>query len=120
MDATLAIDVRGLTKSYQQTRAVAGVDLQIRRGEIFALLGPNGAGKTTTVEILEGYRSRDGGEVSVLGLDPGSQRPARRPAGIPAASGASSRARSASCCSRPGWTATSPWPRPSPCTRATT
>jgi ABC-2 type transport system ATP-binding protein len=74
MDATLAIDVRGLTKSYQQTRAVAGVDLQIRRGEIFALLGPNGAGKTTTVEILEGYRSRDGGEVSVLGLDPGSQR----------------------------------------------
>jgi ABC-2 type transport system ATP-binding protein len=74
MDATLAIDVRGLTKSYQQTRAVAGVDLQIRRGEIFALLGPNGAGKTTTVEILEGYRSRDGGEVSVLGLDPGRQR----------------------------------------------
>jgi len=54
--------------------AVAGIDLDIEHGEIFALLGPNGAGKTTTVEILEGYRDRDGGEVSVLGYDPGHQR----------------------------------------------
>ena len=68
------IEVRGLTKSYGAERAVAGVDLSISRGEVFALLGPNGAGKTTTVEILEGYRHRDGGEVSVLGLDPGRQR----------------------------------------------
>jgi ABC-2 type transport system ATP-binding protein len=65
------IDVRGLTKSYGERRALQGVDLQVRRGEIFALLGPNGAGKTTTIEILEGYRRRDGGEVSVLGADPG-------------------------------------------------
>jgi ABC-2 type transport system ATP-binding protein len=55
-------------------RAVDGVDLQIERGEVFALLGPNGAGKSTTVEILEGYRRRDAGDVRVLGLDPGSQR----------------------------------------------
>ncbi|MBO0807181.1 MAG: ABC transporter ATP-binding protein, partial [Actinobacteria bacterium] len=66
--------VRGLAKSYGSVRAVRGIDLAISRGEIFALLGPNGAGKTTTVEILEGYRSRDAGEVSVLGLDPGAQR----------------------------------------------
>jgi ABC-2 type transport system ATP-binding protein len=69
-----AVDVRGLTKSYRDVHAVNGVDLRIERGEIFALLGPNGAGKTTTVEILEGYRSRDGGTVSVLGYDPGKQR----------------------------------------------
>ncbi len=69
-----AIHVRGLVKSYSGVRAVDGVDLAIRRGEIFALLGPNGAGKTTTVEILEGYRARDSGEVSVLGSDPGRQR----------------------------------------------
>jgi ABC-2 type transport system ATP-binding protein len=74
MDATPAIEVRGLTKSYRDVHAVAGVDLRIERGEIFALLGPNGAGKTTTVEILEGYRSRDAGYVSVLGYDPGKQR----------------------------------------------
>ncbi|HEX8631074.1 MAG TPA: ABC transporter ATP-binding protein [Catenuloplanes sp.] len=66
----IAISVRGLRKAYGGTVAVAGVDLEVRRGEIFALLGPNGAGKTTTVEILEGYRNRDGGEVSVLGADP--------------------------------------------------
>ncbi len=66
------IDVRNLTKSYGEVEAVKGIDLQVRRGEVFALLGPNGAGKTTTVEILEGHRSRTGGEVSVLGLDPGS------------------------------------------------
>jgi ABC-2 type transport system ATP-binding protein len=66
--------VRGLVKTYSGVRAVDGIDLDIRRGEIFALLGPNGAGKTTTVEILEGYRTRDSGEVSVLGSDPGRQR----------------------------------------------
>ncbi len=69
-----AICVRGLTKSYAGVPAVHGIDLDIRRGEIFALLGPNGAGKTTTVEILEGYRTRDGGDVSVLGCDPGRER----------------------------------------------
>ncbi|HMK62445.1 MAG TPA: ABC transporter ATP-binding protein [Acidimicrobiales bacterium] len=68
----LAVEVNGLTKSYGQLTAVAGIDFQIRSGEIFALLGPNGAGKTTTIEILEGYRSRDGGAVSVLGFDPGT------------------------------------------------
>lgn len=66
----LVVDVRGLRKRYGGHDAVAGVDLEIRAGEVFALLGPNGAGKTTTVEILEGYRGRDGGEVSVLGVDP--------------------------------------------------
>ncbi|MET0133598.1 MAG: ABC transporter ATP-binding protein [Kibdelosporangium sp.] len=65
-----AIQVRGLCKSYQGNPAVAGIDLDIARGEVFALLGPNGAGKTTTVEILEGHRQRDGGEVQVLGQDP--------------------------------------------------
>jgi ABC-2 type transport system ATP-binding protein len=67
---TDAIVVRGLQKTYGDKRAVDGVDLTVIRGEVFALLGPNGAGKTTTVEILEGYRRRDGGEVSVLGVDP--------------------------------------------------
>jgi len=57
------IEVRGLRKSYDGAEAVAGVDLSISKGEIFALLGPNGAGKTTTVEILEGFRARDGGDV---------------------------------------------------------
>lgn len=71
IDDGTAVSVRGLTKSYEGTPAVRGVDFEIRTGEIFALLGPNGAGKTTTVEILEGYRRRDGGEVSVLGFDPG-------------------------------------------------
>jgi ABC-2 type transport system ATP-binding protein len=64
------ISVRGLRKSYGATVAVDGVDLDIARGEVVALLGPNGAGKTTTVEILEGYRHRDGGTVAVLGEDP--------------------------------------------------
>src|SRR5271165_7680387 len=64
------IDVRGLRKSYDEREVVRGIDLQVSRGEVFAFLGPNGAGKTTTVEILEGYRPRDGGEVNVLGLDP--------------------------------------------------
>jgi ABC-2 type transport system ATP-binding protein len=69
MDA--AIVVRGLRKAYGGDVAVDGIDLEVARGEIFALLGPNGAGKTTTVEILEGYRRRDAGEVTVLGVDPG-------------------------------------------------
>jgi ABC-2 type transport system ATP-binding protein len=69
-----AVRVRGLVKSYGHVQAVRGIDLDVSRGEIFALLGPNGAGKTTTVEILEGYRARDHGEVSVLGYDPGPQR----------------------------------------------
>ena len=67
----LAVRMRGLTKRYGETAAVDGVDLDVRRGEVLALLGPNGAGKTTTVEMLEGYRQRDHGEVSVLGQDPG-------------------------------------------------
>ena len=62
--------VRGLVKSYGGVTAVAGIDLDIEQGDIVALLGPNGAGKTTTVEILEGYRSRDAGQVAVLGCDP--------------------------------------------------
>ena len=75
--AMQAISVRGLTKSYpdknQGSRcAVDHLDLDVMTGEIFAILGPNGAGKTTTVEILEGYRTRDSGEVSVLGQDPGA------------------------------------------------
>jgi len=65
-----AIQVHGLRKSYGDVTAVDGIDLEIRPGEVFALLGPNGAGKTTTVEILEGHRGRDSGEVSVLGADP--------------------------------------------------
>jgi ABC-2 type transport system ATP-binding protein len=65
-----AIDVRGLHKHYESNRAVDGIDLAIAEGEVFALLGPNGAGKTTTVEILEGHRTRTGGDVSVLGYDP--------------------------------------------------
>ena len=64
------VSVRGLRKRYGQLDAVAGIDLEVRRGEIFAFLGPNGAGKTTTVEILEGFRTRTSGEVSVLGVDP--------------------------------------------------
>jgi ABC-2 type transport system ATP-binding protein len=66
-----AVRVRGLRKRYGGVAAVDGVDLDIRRGEVFGILGPNGAGKSTTVEILQGYRRRDGGEVTVLGEDPG-------------------------------------------------
>ena len=68
--AEAVIVVRGLRKSYGPLEAVQGIDLEVQRGEIFAFLGPNGAGKTTTVEILEGYRHRSAGEVSVLGTDP--------------------------------------------------
>jgi ABC-2 type transport system ATP-binding protein len=70
-----AITVRGLRKSYGDLEAVRGIDFEIHEGEVFGLLGPNGAGKTTTVEILEGYRKRDAGEVTVLGHDP--ERPGR-------------------------------------------
>ena len=66
----LVIVVEGLRKRYGSTDAVAGIDLRVARGEIFAFLGPNGAGKTTTVEILEGFRERSEGTVSVLGVDP--------------------------------------------------
>ncbi len=66
-----AIEVRGLRRSYGQREVLHGLDFDVAPGEVFALLGPNGAGKTTTVEILEGYRERDGGRVAVLGEDPG-------------------------------------------------
>ena len=66
------IDVQGLRKAYGDLEAVRGIDLRVERGEVFAFLGPNGAGKTTTVEILEGYREPNGGEVRVLGVDPRS------------------------------------------------
>ena len=66
-----AISVRQLRKAYDGVEAVRGIDFEVEEGEVFGLLGPNGAGKTTTVEILEGYRARDGGEVDVLGHDPG-------------------------------------------------
>jgi len=69
-DAVPAIEVRDLHKRYGEHEAVRGIDVTVRRGEVFGLLGPNGAGKTTTVEILEGYRTRTSGEVSVLGYDP--------------------------------------------------
>jgi len=65
-----AISVRGLRKSYGALEAVRGIDFEVARGEVFGLLGPNGAGKTTTVEILEGYRKRDAGEVEVFETDP--------------------------------------------------
>ncbi|MFL5843659.1 MAG: ABC transporter ATP-binding protein [Solirubrobacteraceae bacterium] len=68
-----AILVRDLHKAYGDVEAVRGIDFEVARGEVFGLLGPNGAGKTTTVEILEGYRSRTSGIVSVLGLDPGQR-----------------------------------------------
>jgi ABC-2 type transport system ATP-binding protein len=69
-----AIAVRDLRKSYGALEAVRGIEFDVQRGEVFGLLGPNGAGKTTTVEILEGYRKRDGGEVEVLGTDPATAR----------------------------------------------
>jgi len=73
MNTAAAIEVRGLTKKYGSKVAVAGIDLTVERGEIFALLGPNGAGKTTTVEILEGYRVANSGQVRVLGFDPATK-----------------------------------------------
>ncbi len=68
------IEIQGLRKTYGDVEAVAGIDLQVERGEVFALLGPNGAGKTTTTEILEGYREPTSGEVRVLGHDPAERR----------------------------------------------
>ncbi len=68
-----AVAVEGLVKSYGGVRAVDGIDFQVQEGDVFALLGPNGAGKTTTVEILEGFRDRDRGQVRVLGFDPGDR-----------------------------------------------
>ena len=73
-----AISVHGLRKSYGDYEAVRGISFEIPEGEVFGLLGPNGAGKTTTIEILEGYRRRDAGEVDVLGFDPGRAGPAFR------------------------------------------
>ncbi len=67
-----AIHVSGLHKSYGENEAVRGIDFEVGKGEVFGFLGPNGAGKTTTVEILEGYRPRNAGDVSVLGIDPGT------------------------------------------------
>ncbi len=78
-----AIEVRGLRKSYGSLEAVGGVSFEVASGEVFCLLGPNGAGKTTITEILEGYRSRNAGEVSVLGMDPaGGPRALRKRVGI--------------------------------------
>jgi ABC-2 type transport system ATP-binding protein len=68
-----AVAVSGLSKSYGALQAVRGVSFTVEHGEIFALLGPNGAGKTTILEILEGFRARDGGSVEVLGTDPGDR-----------------------------------------------
>jgi ABC-2 type transport system ATP-binding protein len=70
MASTPAIEVRDLRKSYGELEAVRGIDFSVQRGEIYGMLGPNGAGKTSTVEILEGYRQRTSGTVSVLGYDP--------------------------------------------------
>src|SRR5258708_6866098 len=81
LTAGCAVLVRGLRKQYRGVIAADGIDLEIRRGEVFALLGPNGAGKTTTIEILEGNRRRDAGEIKVLGVDPARAGRERR-AGI--------------------------------------
>src|SRR5580693_6293533 len=72
-----AVEVSGLRKSYGQVHAVRDVGFTVGYGEIIALLGPNGAGKTTTLEILEGFRARDGGAVEVLGRDPGDKSAVR-------------------------------------------
>ncbi|MEA2199501.1 MAG: type transport system ATP-binding protein [Solirubrobacteraceae bacterium] len=87
-DTAPAIEVSDLRKRYGGYEALRGLDITVRRGEVFGLLGPNGAGKTTTVEILEGYRARTGGEVSVLGHDPaGRSIDLRRRIGIVLQSG---------------------------------
>ena len=77
-DPAPAIQVRDLVKRYGEFEAVRGIDIEVQRGEVFGLLGPNGAGKTTTVEILEGYRARSAGEVTVLGEDPARRSRALR------------------------------------------
>src|SRR5438876_1229416 len=74
----VAVQARGLTKVYGERAAVRGVDVAVETGQVVALLGPNGAGKTTTIELLEGYRTRSAGEVSVLGVDPQEAGPAWR------------------------------------------
>ncbi len=79
MTATAAVDVVALEKRYGDVRAVDGISFTIGSGEVFGLLGPNGAGKTTTVEVLEGYRRADGGDVRVLGIDPWRDGPRLRP-----------------------------------------
>jgi ABC-2 type transport system ATP-binding protein len=87
-DPTAAIEVKDLRKRYGEFEALRGIDISVARGEVFGLLGPNGAGKTTTVEILEGYRRRSSGEVSVLGYDPALRnRELRRRLGIVLQSG---------------------------------
>ena len=73
MNTSAAIEVHGLSKKYGNKVAVNSIDLTVERGEIFALLGPNGAGKTTTVEILEGYRVANSGQIRVLGFDPATK-----------------------------------------------
>ena len=78
MVGEIAISVAGLRKRYGDVEAVRGIDLSVEAGEVFALLGPNGAGKTTTVEVLEGYRQRDAGDVKVLGHDPARRERALR------------------------------------------
>jgi ABC-2 type transport system ATP-binding protein len=81
--AERVIEIVGLRKSYDDVEAVRGIDLHVERGEVFALLGPNGAGKTTATEILEGFRPRDDGQVSVLGHDPaGGEQELKRRIGI--------------------------------------
>src|SRR5471032_788092 len=83
MASSPAIEVRDLRKTYGELEAVRGIDFDVARGEIYGLLGPNGAGKTSTVEILEGYRARTSGSVSVLGHDPQARsREFRRRVGI--------------------------------------
>ena len=77
-EAPAVITVRGLQKRYGSREAVRGIDLEVRRGEVFAFLGPNGAGKTTTVEILEGFREATSGSVEVLGVDPAEPSPGWR------------------------------------------
>lgn len=76
--AAPTVEVGDLRKAYGPVRAVDGVSFRVDRGEVFALLGPNGAGKTTTIEILEGFRVRDAGDVRVLGADPGDRKAQRR------------------------------------------
>ncbi len=83
MNTEVALAVRDLKKSYGELEAVRGVSFEVARGEVFCLLGPNGAGKTTIVEILEGYRTRTGGEAEVLGMDPArGERALRERVGI--------------------------------------
>jgi len=97
----IAVSVTGLTKSYGSFEALRGIDFAVQRGEVLALLGPNGAGKTTAVEILEGYRKRDGGNVRVLGSDPERRDRGLRTKGTAERPGSASSAESV-CMRRPG------------------